>query len=143
MDASDQKSAASHGPLAPEKTLFPGNFRKHKYSVVFKPNKCKITLLGYNKNITSIPASCFEGCEYLEFIEIPRHITSIGEKAFKGCVRFERLEIRDTMKYVGEAAFDNCIRLYIVCEAKAQPDTWDKNWNPDNRDLLWGHYVVD
>jgi hypothetical protein len=97
----------------------------------------------FNKNITAIPDSCFEGCEYLEFIEIPRHITSIGEKAFKGCVRFERLEIRDTMKYVGEAAFDNCIRLYIVCEAKAQPDTWDKNWNPDNRDVLWGHYVVD
>lgn len=97
----------------------------------------------FNKNITAIPDSCFEGCEYLEFIEIPRHITSIGEKAFKGCVRFERLELRDTMKYVGEAAFDNCIRLYIVCEAKAQPDTWDKNWNPDNRDVLWGHYVVD
>lgn len=97
----------------------------------------------FNKNITAIPDSCFEGCEYLEFIEIPRHITSIGAKAFKGCVRFERLELRDTMKYVGEAAFDDCIRLYIVCEAKAQPDTWDKNWNPDNRDVLWGHYVVD
>lgn len=97
----------------------------------------------FNKNVTSIPDSCFEGCEYLEFIEIPRHITSIGKKAFKGCVRFERLEIRNTMKYVGEDAFDECIRLYIVCEAKEQPDTWDKNWNPDNRDVLWGHYVVD
>lgn len=97
----------------------------------------------FNKNITAIPDSCFEGCEYLEFITIKDHITSIGKKAFKGCVRFERLELRDTMKYVGEAAFDDCIRLYIVCEAKQQPDTWDKNWNPDNRDVLWGHYIVD
>lgn len=97
----------------------------------------------FNKNITAIPDECFSGCEYLEFIKIPKHITSIGAKAFKGCVRFERLELYDTMKYVGEGAFDNCNRLYIVCEAKKQPDTWHKNWNPDDRAVLWGHYVVD
>ena len=97
----------------------------------------------FNKNVTSIPDSCFEGCEYLEFIDIPRHITSIGKNAFKGCVRFERLELRNTMKYVGEGAFDDCIRLYIVCEAKEKPNTWDPNFNPDNRDILWGHYIVD
>ena len=97
----------------------------------------------FNSSITTIPDGCFEGCEYLEFIEVPRYITSIGKEAFKGCIRFERLELRDTMKYVGEAAFDNCNRLYIVCEAKVQPDTWDPNWNPDNRAVLWGHYIVD
>lgn len=97
----------------------------------------------FNKNITAISDECFSGCEMLEFIEIPRYITSIGKKAFKGCISFERLELRNTMKYVGEGAFDDCVRLYIVCEAKEQPDSWDANWNPDNRAVLWGHYVVD
>ncbi len=96
----------------------------------------------FSKAITSIPDSCFEGCEYLEFIEVPRHITSIGAKAFKDCIRFERLEIRNTIQYIGEKAFENCVRLYFVCEVKVQPETWHPNWNPDNRAVLWGHYII-
>ena len=96
----------------------------------------------FNKTVTAIPNNCFDGCENLEFVIVPRHITSIGKEAFKNCASFERLEIRNTMEYVGEGAFKGCVRLYIVCEATEQPDTWDKNWNPDNRSVLWGHYIV-
>lgn len=97
----------------------------------------------FNKALTAISEECFIGCEWLEEIKIPTTITKIGARAFKGCIRLERFEVSDTMKYVEEAAFAGCKRIHFVCEAKKQPDTWHVNWNPDDRPVLWGHYIVD
>ncbi len=62
----------------------------------------------------------------------------IGESAFFGCINLEKIFIPKSVQYIGRNAFKNCPKLTIYCEADKQPNTWDKDWNPDNRTVVWG-----
>ena len=49
------------------------------------PNRGKMTKMRIAKNITTIGAYAFQGCNNLKMVWLPSSITSIGEKAFDGC----------------------------------------------------------
>lgn len=61
----------------------------------------------------------------------------IGESAFEGCINLETIVIPKSVTKIGKNAFKNCDKLTIYCEIDKQPDTWDKNWNPNNRPVIW------
>ena len=65
-------------------------------------------------------------------------VTEIEESAFENHSHLTSVFIPKTVKKVGANAFKGCSSLVINCEELAQPETFDENWNPDNRPVTWG-----
>lgn len=61
----------------------------------------------------------------------------IGDEAFCGCINLEKIFIPKSVQFIGKNAFKDCPKLTIYCEIDKQPETWDKEWNPDNRPVEW------
>ena len=90
-------------------------------------------------SVTSIGDSAFTGCNSLTSIVIPSSVTSIGDSAFYGCSSLASIVIPSSVTSIGYWAFHNCSSLTIYCEAESQPESWDSDWNPSNRPVVWGY----
>ena len=92
-----------------------------------------------SNNITSLDRGVFGRCYNLKNIIIPNSITRIYWNAFLDCNTLENIIIPLSVKIIDEHAFKNCNNLTIYCEAESQPEGWDKQWNSDNRPVVWGY----
>lgn len=90
----------------------------NKFSYIFGTVPTSLTTVGFSEgnNITKIPDYAFRGCSSLKSITIPNSVTGMGAYAFRGCSS-----------------------LTIYAKAATKPDGWDRNWNPDNRPVVWGY----
>ena len=97
------------------------------------------TGFGYvNPMVTHIADSQFKNCEELRSVDCP-NLVSIGTSAFEGCSTLKEIIILESVVNISENVFKGCSEdLIICCETESQPDTWQKNWNPDNRLVIWG-----
>ena len=100
---------------------------------------CKTSIIPKDGSVTSIGDFAFCGCSSLESIVIPDSVTSIGDSAFYGCWSLTSIVIPDSVTYIGGYAFGGRNSLTIYCEAKKKPRTWSRDWNPDNRPVVWGY----
>lgn len=78
---------------------------------------------------TKILYGAFNGCKYLESVDIPSDITCIGGRAFGGCKSLTSLEIPSAVASVGEYTFLSCNAIVAYCEATEKPNGWDANWS--------------
>ena len=74
-------------------------------------------------------------------IDVPDNVTKIGENAFCFCKGLEAIVIPEFVEEIDEGAFDNCSNLTFYCEAKEKPVGWHKDWNKDNRPVVWGYEI--
>ena len=59
----------------------------------------------------TISYCAFEGCVYLQSIQIPDSVTSIGGSAFRGCIGLTYLHIPEGVKTLDGSAFSGCANL--------------------------------
>ena len=98
-----------------------------------------LTSIVISDSVTSIGISAFSSCDGLTSIVIPDSVTSIGDDAFYNCSRLTSIVIPDSVRSIGASAFYNCDELTIYCEATSRPSGWDRDWNPDDRPVIWGY----
>lgn len=89
--------------------------------------------------LDSIGFGAFYACSGLTSITIPKGVTSIGEEAFADCSGLASVTIPNGVVSIGRWAFYACKSATIYCEHPSQPATWDENWNPDNRPVVWNY----
>ena len=89
--------------------------------------------------VESIENGAFAECGGLTSVEIPYGVKSIGKSAFFGCSGLTAVLIPSGVKRIRKDAFKGCENATIYCESPSQPSTWDKNWNPDNRPVVWNY----
>ena len=102
-------------------------------------NCSNLTSIELPDSLTVIGSSAFSNCSSLTNIEIPDSVVRIDSLAFYACSNLTSIIIPDTVAHIRYYAFDRCINLKIYCEAKSQPEGWDKAWNRDNRPVVWGY----
>ena len=64
--------------------------------------------------VTSLGASCFEGCSGLTSITIPSSVTSLSESCFKGCSGLTSITIPSSITSLGESCFSGCRGLTSI-----------------------------
>lgn len=67
-----------------------------------------------NKDVISIGASAFEGCNTITNISIPESVININAFAFKNCYYLIEIFIPNSVIEIGAGAFMNCERLVTV-----------------------------
>ncbi len=87
--------------------------------------------------LTDIGPQAFASSKALDFITIPNGVISIGAQAFDDCQKLSYVSIPRSVERIGKWAFIDCPALSIFCEAAFEPDDWDPEWNPDNRQVGW------
>lgn len=109
--------------------------------------------------VTTIDDYAFSGCNQMKQVHLPESIKTIGRSAFSYCsslksftipksvekidaFAFEETPLLEIMipkgvTSIGIGAFSDCKALKIICEAKIQPKTWDKNWNISHCLVQW------
>lgn len=90
-------------------------------------------------NVKTIKNYAFSNCYTLAFMSIPNSVEEIGSYAFENCYHINAVIIPKSVKTVKSYAFNYCHNLTIYCEEESQPESWDKDWNPDNRPVVWGY----
>lgn len=75
-------------------------------------------------------------------VKIPENVNqitvnAIADKAFKDCTEITNITIPDSVTIIGKYAFNDCPNLTIYCEVSSKPSGWDRNWNNDNRLVIW------
>ena len=66
------------------------------------------------KSVTSLPASCFHGCENLKSVTLHDGITSIGGGCFKGCTSLESITLPSGITDLEAETFYNCSALKSI-----------------------------
>lgn len=90
-------------------------------------------------NVKTIKNYTFSNCYTLTYMSIPNSVEEIGSYAFENCYQINAVIVPKSVKIVKSYAFNYCHNLTIYCEAESQPEGWDKDWNPDNRPVVWGY----
>ena len=65
-------------------------------------------IITFDRAVTSIGNSAFEGCQLLTSITIPDSVTSIGNYAFYQCSKLTSITIPDRVTSIGNYAFSTC-----------------------------------
>jgi hypothetical protein len=88
---------------------------------------------------TSMGSYAFASCTSLTTVNFPK-VTSIGTGAFEGWSNLKSVILYEGVINIGENAFKgcNCI-IYYKCDSI--PETWNKNWNPDNCIVICGEPI--
>ena len=77
-------------------------------------NDCDlITTVILPRSVKNIEEYAFKSCEDLEYVYIPESCKKIGNQAFDYCDELSYIRIPDSVKEIGSWAFDDCPRLYI------------------------------
>ena len=79
----------------------------------------------------------------LSTLTIPQSVRFIADYFISDCTDLQEVVVPSSVAYVGQRAFQKCENLTIYCEAKSQPNAWDKKWN-ENKDgallpVVWGY----
>ena len=125
--------------------LYLGN-SENPYLVLVKAKSTDITSCEINDQCKLIGCSSFcwdygsANCNNLTSITIPNSVTSIGYNAFGYCSGLTSVTIPNSVTSIAEFAFYGCSNLTIYCESKSKPEGWDKDWNYDNRPVVWNFY---
>ncbi len=61
--------------------------------------------------VTSIGASAFRDCIYLEKVTLPNTITRVGNYAFEDCIGLTSVTLSNQLEFIGGYAFHNCEKL--------------------------------
>lgn len=84
----------------------------------------------------------FDGFDNLKKINIHNTLISVESYAFQNCKGLTEIFIPKSVKEISGYAFIGCENLTIYCEMEEPtdgvPDGWSKNWNFDNRPVVWG-----
>lgn len=70
------------------------------------------------EGITSLRASAFNGCMYIESLTLPSTLKTLGVASFGGCESIKHIELPKSVNKVGDAIFCNCRSLeeFVVPE---------------------------
>ena len=93
-------------------TLLPKMEGKYSGDIII-PEKVKGND-GVEYVVTSLGASCFEGCSGLTSITIPSSVTSLSESCFKGCSGLASITIPSSITSLGESCFSGCRGLTSI-----------------------------
>ena len=93
-------------------TLFPKREGKYSGDIII-PEKVKGND-GNDYNVTSLGASCFEGCKNLTSITIPSSVTSLGSACFAGCSGLTSITIPSSVTSLGARCFGGCRGLTSI-----------------------------
>ena len=93
-------------------TLLPKKEGKYSGDIII-PEKVKGND-GVEYVVTSLGASCFEGCSGLTSITIPSSVTSLSESCFKGCSGLTSITIPSSITSLGESCFSGCRGLTSI-----------------------------
>lgn len=89
-------------------------------------------------SIKWIGYQAFSGCSSLEKIELSKNTLTINYGCFLNCASLETITIPSTVYSMSKDAFAGCTNLTIYVErARSDTDSWSKDWNPDNRPVIW------
>lgn len=88
------------------------------YSIVAIGSKCfyncNISYPDIPNTVTSIGASAFAECRFLQRVSIPNSVTEIGSSAFAGCTKLTSVIIPNSVTRIENNTFDGCTRLTSV-----------------------------
>lgn len=90
-------------------------------------------------NVEKIGDFSFLNCNSLENIILPNNLNTIGQWAFDSCSALNSIIIPQNVENIGKYAFLNCSNLTIYCEVLSKPSTWDQDWNPSSRPVVWNY----
>ena len=93
-------------------TLFTKREGKYSGDIII-PEKVKGND-GVEYVVTSLGASCFEGCSGLTSITIPSSVTSLSESCFSGCSGLTSITIPSSITSLGESCFSGCSGLTSI-----------------------------
>ena len=99
-------------PVKKTATLLPKKEGKYSGDIII-PEKIKGND-GVEYVVTSLVASCFEGCSGLTSITIPSSVTSLGESCFEGCSGLTSITIPSSVTSLGNSCFAYCRNLENV-----------------------------
>ncbi|MBQ8295846.1 MAG: leucine-rich repeat protein [Clostridia bacterium] len=74
----------------------------------------------------------------LEEVILPDSLKRLNGKAFAGCQQLKAVYIPKSVEYVGHRAFQGCDNVTIYTEAVRQAEDWERDWNPEQRLVIWG-----
>ena len=84
-------------------------------------SKRSITKIIIEPGVTSIGALAFEGCRWLESVEIPDTVTRIGDYAFDGCSALKSVVLPSGLREIGINPFCRCRLLAEVTLSADNP----------------------
>ena len=93
-------------------TLLPKKEGKYSGDIII-PEKIKGND-GVEYVVTSLVASCFEGCSGLTSITIPSSVTSLGDYCFYGCSGLTSITIPSSVTSLGDFCFSRCSGLTSI-----------------------------
>ena len=93
-------------------TLFPKREGKYSGDIII-PEKVKGND-GVEYIVTSLGASCFQGCSGLTSITIPSSVTSLGDGCFSGCSGLTSITIPSSVTSLGASCFWDCRGLTSI-----------------------------
>jgi len=93
-------------------TLLPKREGKYSGDIII-PEKIKGND-GVEYVVTSLVASCFEGCSGLTSITIPSSVTSLSESCFEGCSGLTSITIPSSVTSLGDDCFKDCSGLTSI-----------------------------
>lgn len=93
-------------------TLLPKMEGKYSGDIII-PEKVKGND-GVEYVVTSLGASCFDGCSGLTSITIPSSVTSLGYDCFEFCSGLSTITIPSSVSYLGGDCFKDCQKLETV-----------------------------
>ena len=99
-------------PVKKTATLLPKMEGKYSGDIII-PEKVKGND-GVEYVVTSLGASCFEGCSGLTSITIPSSVTSLSESCFQGCSGLASITIPSSITSLGESCFSGCRGLTSI-----------------------------
>ena len=99
-------------PVKKTATLLPKMEGKYSGDIII-PEKVKGND-GVEYVVTSLGASCFEGCSGLTSITIPSSVTSLSESCFKSCSGLASITIPSSITSLGESCFSGCRGLTSI-----------------------------
>lgn len=65
-------------------------------------------------NVGNIDYGAFEGCNYLEKVELSASLQSIAQYTFYGCENLTTVEIKDNVTKIEDGAFKDCTKLQSI-----------------------------
>ena len=94
-------------------TLVPKTDGNYSGDIIIIPEKVKGND-GVEYIVTSLGASCFEGCSGLTSITIPSSVTSLGDHCFSGCRGLTSITIPSSVTSLGAYCFGGCSGLTSI-----------------------------
>ena len=94
-------------------TLVPQKDGDYSGDIIIIPEKVKGND-GVEYVVTTLGASCFDGCSGLTSITIPSSVTSLGGSCFSGCWGLTSITIPSSVTSLGRYCFYNCSGLTSI-----------------------------